>query len=189
MKIKNTLGLTTFIALVYLVYYYSQTSYEVTIESTGREVDKIMMKGSGGMTTVMTGVGIHVVGFGKGLIENDHVGYIEDFNRIEKLTELSTKLKLMESKKYPYFGIVTNGGTHKKPALTRIRDDLSLEILGGQKNPGFSLQTFFKTYDMGKFLSVEHGCCKPYLLLMSSGKKRVEKIGKLYASLKHRIVL
>lgn len=115
-----------------------------------------------------------------------YVGLIEDFNRIEKLREIEHALDSF-SNICRLVGLVTNGGTHKKPALSRIRDDVALDLIGDEKNkiPGFSPSKFFKSYDMGKFLSVDHGCTRPYILVYDVVKKAkvVEKIGPLASTL------
>lgn len=184
------------VILVYLVYHFdllcALRSGEISLESSGKQENFIAIHNS--CKKKMHGMsleGIHVIGLGKLRAESEHVGLIEDFNRVEKLKEIDRKLKIMASK-FRYVGLVTNGGTHKKPALTRIRDDLALEILGGFSGEEFSgeefsLQKFFKTYDMGKFLSVEHGCCKPYIMVydVTSGVKVVERVGKLDDKIKH----
>ena len=188
------------VILVYLVYHFdllcALRSGEISIESSGKHENFIAIHNSckrriHGMSLE----GVHVIGLGKLRAESQHVGVIEDFNRVEKLKEIDQKLSLMASK-FRYVGLVTNGGTHKKPALTRIRDDLALEVLGNSENPSsnsssnsgtFSLEKFFKRYDMGKFLSVEHGCCKPYIMVhdVSSGVKVVEKTGKIDGKIKY----
>lgn len=178
------------VILVYLVYHFdllcALRSGETWVESSGKQINFIAINNSCKRKIHgMSREGIHVIGLGKLRAESEHVGLIEDFNRVEKLKEIDQKLKSMASK-FRYVGIVTNGGTHKKPALTRIRDDLALEILGSG-GEGFSLKKFFKKYDMGKFLSVEHGCCKPYIMVydVSSGVKVVERVGKIDGKIKH----
>lgn len=84
---------------------------------------------------------------------------------------------------------MANGGTHHKPALTRIRDDVAIQI----QNPGevyeFSLVDFFKKYDMGKFLSAEHGCCKGYIMVYDTLRKKkiLEKIGTIDSKIAHAV--
>ena len=178
--------------IVYLVFHFdllcALRKGELKVESSGKHTTYVAIQNScKGKLHGMTNVGIHVIGLGKLKAESVHIGLIEDFNRIEKLREIDENLKAMSSK-YRYVGITTNGGTHKKPALTRLRDDIALETLSPESATGsFSPTNFFKKYDMGKFLSVEHGCCKPYIMVYdsTSGKKIMEKTGKIDGVFKH----
>lgn len=181
--------------LVYLVYHFELLCEgELKLESSGNIANYISIKSScNNKLQGMTKPGIHVVGLGKLRAESVHVGFIEDFNRLEILKDIDNKLRVMASK-FRYVGLLTNGGTHKKPALTRLRDDVALEVLSNptkEETSEFSVVNFFKKYDMGKFLSVEHGCCRPYMMVhdVSSGEKFVEKIGKINSNLKHVINL
>jgi len=136
--------------------------------------------------------GIHVVGVGRTDIDSVHIGYLEDFNRIERLKQVDAHLTDM-AKKYRFVGIVTNGGTHHKPALVRVRDDVAIEVTNGEQGSGleFSLVAFFKKYDLGKLLSVEHGCCIGYLMLYDvvMRKKVIEKIGSVRAKVDHTVTI
>jgi len=133
--------------------------------------------------------GIHVVGIGRRDIASVHVGYLEDFNRIERLKDVETHLENM-AKKYRFVGIVTNGGTHHKPALARLRDDVAIEATKGEAGD-FSLVAFFKKYDLGRLLSVEHGCCIGYLMLYDAvmQTKVIEKIGSVGAEVEHTLTI
>ena len=198
------------VILVYLVYHYdllcALRKGKLGIESTGSFVTYISIHNSCDRDRQnkihgMSKEGIHVVGLGKLRAESVHIGLIEDVNRIEKLKQLDESLKVM-SEAFRYVGILTNGGTHKKPALTRLRDDLALEILGDGNDSNesndssdssidFSLVSFFKKYDMGRFLSMEHGCYMPYMMVYDtrSNAKVLEKIGKLNSHLKHTLAI
>lgn len=190
------------VILVYLVYHFdllcALRKGELCIESTGSSVTYISITNSCDKNRPnkihgMSKEGIHVVGLSKLRAESVHIGLIEDVNRIEKLKQIDDSLKVMSSK-FRYVGILTNGGTHKKPALTRLRDDLALEILDTQNaleilDNTFSLVSFFKKYDMGRFLSLEHGCYMPYMMVYDtrSNSKVLEKIGKINSLLKHKV--
>ena len=182
------------VIVVYLVFHFdllcALRKGEFKVESSGKLITYIAVKNScKSKIHGMTNPGIHVIGLGKLKADSVHVGIIEDFNRIDKLKEIESALKSM-SARFRYVGITTNGGTHKKPALTRLRDDVALEVLTPESAvDSFSLVNFFKKYDMGKFLSVEHGCCKPYIMVYDtrSGKKLVEKTGKIDGSIRHVI--
>lgn len=131
--------------------------------------------------------GIHVVGVGRVGIQSVPVGYIEDFNRIQKLQEVDKQLTLM-GKTHRFVGLVANGGTHHKPALARIRDDIAIQINQGvDSSAEWSLVDFFKKYDMGKFLSVEHGCCSGYITLYDTALKIkvAERTGPISARIEH----
>lgn len=121
---------------------------------------------------------IHLVGLRKSRVQSVRIGYIEDFDRIKKLKEIEEKLKAM-GKTFRHVGLLINGGTYKNPALKRLRDDLALEILNRANSEDFSLVEFFKKYDMGKFLSVNHGCCKPCMMVhdVKTSKKRQRRSG------------
>lgn len=180
------------VIIVYLVFHFdllcALRQGELRVESSGKHVSYIAVVTScKSKIHGMTKPGIHVIGLGKMKVESIHVGIIEDFNRIEKLKEIESSLKAMSSR-FRYVGITTNGGTHNKPALTRLRDDVALEALSPSITE-FSLVKFFKKYDMGKFLSVQHGCCKPYIMVYDTrlGKKLVEITGKLDGKIKHVI--
>lgn len=178
------------IIIICLVFHFDLICVkgEVVVESSGKHTTYVMIQNScKGKKHGMTKVGVHVIGLGKLKSESVHIGLIEDFNRIEKLREIDESLKAM-SLKYRYVGITTNGGTHKKPALTRLRDDVALEFLSPESaRDSFSPLNFFKKYDLGVFLSVEHGCYKPYIMVYDSksGKKIVEKTGKIDGTVKH----
>lgn len=197
----NKVRVASVVILVYLVYHFDLLCAfrkgELCVESTGSFVTYISITNSchkdrPNKIHGMSKEGIHVVGLGKLRAESVHIGLIEDVNRIEKLKAMDDSLKAM-SKSFRYVGIVTNGGTHKKPALTRLRDDLALEVLGdddGTTNVDIiSLVSFFKKYDMGRFLSLEHGCYMPYIMVYDtrSNTKVLEKIGKINSLLKQKI--
>jgi hypothetical protein len=181
---------STIVILVYLVFHtnFFGARDHWTVESNGAQTTVVFAK-SGSCKIGLHESGIHVIGLGRSRGESAHVGFIEDFNRIEKLKEIESKLKDM-ALKYRHVGITTNGGTHKKPALTRIRDDVALEILsegeGVEAELSFSPVQFFKKYNMGKFLSVEHGASNPYLMIRDTWfqKKVVEKSGRINDKIK-----
>ena len=182
---SNLLVLVTFLVAMLIVKQLNMRVRDmktatIRITASGHEIpDGIRV----GPNLRLLRSGIHVVGFSGRLLEkvnSSHVGYIEDFNRVEKMREVCSNLTRFE-KEFDIVGIVTNGGTHKKPALTRIRDDLAQEIEFSIKKKSFSFANFFKKYDMGKFLSLDHGCGQPYLMLFDVrlGRKKVEKIGAI----------
>jgi len=161
---------------------------EIVMQSSGEEsVHGLLVSNGCNNHHLSAKGGVHVVGIGRMGIESRHVGYIEDFNRIEKLQAIDAQLDALANK-YRFVGIVANGGTHHKPALARIRDDVAIEIeTAAAETANFSLVGFFRKYDMGRFLSVDHGCCRGYLLLYDSVTKTkiAEKVGELNANLEH----
>ena len=165
---------------------------EIVLQSSGEEsLHGLLVSNGCNKHHLSAKGGVHVVGVGRTGIESRHVGYIEDFNRIEKLQAIDAQLIALGNK-YRFVGIVANGGTHHKPALARIRDDVAVEIeTAATERTGFSLVGFFRKYDMGRFLSVDHGCCRGYLLLYDSvmKKKIAEKVGDLNANLEHNMAI
>lgn len=178
----------------------------IPLESSGEHVTRGISVGS---EVRLIDSGIHVVSLSKERVQSIHVGYIEDYNRIAKLSDIDKYLTGM-GKHFPIVGIVANGGTHKKPALTRIRDDIALEMdngmdletetttqntAGGNKDVNikntneFSLLHFFSKYGMGKFLSLNHGCFQPYLMMFDvrQGVKTMEKIGSIGKRIKTKL--
>ena len=191
MNRNKSLALVTLIYLVYYLVFRLDllcNKGELNVESSGKQLSYIAIKNCSRTVHGMTKDGIHVIGLGKHSSESVHVGFIEDFNRIEKLKEMDESLNAMAAK-HRYVGITTNGGTHKKPALTRLRDDIALEVLSPQdvspQDP-FSLVAFFTKYDMGKFLSVEHGSYMPYIMVYDTktAKKVSERIGPMNGTIK-----
>lgn len=179
--------------------YYSDAAClfrggQITLTSHGEEITAPLAVRNGcRVHHLSSDGGIHVVGIGRTDIDSVHVGYLEDFNRIERLKQVDAHLTDM-AKKYRFVGIVTNGGTHHKPALARVRDDVAIEVLNGEAGKAgqagdFSLVAFFKKYDLGKLLSVEHGCCTGYLMMYDvvMRKKVMEKIGLVGATVPARL--
>ncbi|CAM9700789.1 unnamed protein product [Ectocarpus sp. 6 AP-2014] len=162
---------------------------EIVMHSSGEESIHGLLVSNGCKNHHLSAKGgVHVVGIGRMGIESRHVGYIEDFNRIEKLQAIDAHLDALANK-YRFVGIVANGGTHHKPALARIRDDVAIEIeTAAAETANFSLVGFFRKYDMGRFLSVDHGCCRGYVLLYDSVTKTkiAEKVGELNSALEHK---
>lgn len=192
-KEKVLVALTVLASLALL--YYSDAlcvlrGGQITLASHGDEVNAPLAVRNGCKVHHLSpGGGIHVVGIGRTAIDSVHVGYLEDYNRIQMLKGIDAHLARM-AKKYRFVGIVTNGGTHHKPALARIRDDVAIEVNSGEVGD-FSLVAFFKKYDLGKFLSVEHGCCIGYLTLYDTVMrvKVIEKIGSVGAELEHTLTI
>lgn len=192
---KKPVLITVLVASLVVLYYLDALCVlrggEVVMQSHGEEVlGGLVLRNGCKVHHLAPKGGIHVVGVGRMGMDSTHVGYIEDFNRIEKLEEIDANLTLM-GKKYRFVGIVANGGTHHKPALSRIRDDVAIQINNPPEPSDFSLVDFFKKYDLGKMLSVDHGCCIGYLTLYDTAMKEkvVEKIGAIGSKLKHTITI
>ena len=192
---KKPVLISAVVASLVVLYYLDALCVlrggEVYMQSHGEEVlGGLVIRNGCTVHHLAPKGGIHVVGVGRMGIDSTHVGYIEDFNRIEKLEEIESKLTAM-GKKYRFVGMVTDGGTHHKPALARIRDDVAIQINAPVEASEFSLVDFFKKYDLGKFLSVEHGCCIGYLTLYDTAMKQkvVEKIGAIRSKLEHTVTI
>lgn len=163
----------------------------VTLQSHGEETMGGLVVRNGCNTHHLPSKGgVSVVGVGRFGIDSVHVGYIEDFNRVEKIEEIDTQLSTL-AKRHRFVGIVTNGGTHHKPALARIRDDVAIEIKTPVTADEYSLVGFFRKYDLGRFLSVDHGCCRGYIALYDTVMKQkvAEKIGEIGAKLEHNVTI
>lgn len=163
--------------------------FTVTLESQGDEkMESVAMTNGKSVHHLSPGGGVHVVGIAARSLASEHVGYLEDFNRIEKLAEIDTLMSKM-ARRFRYVGVVTNGGTHHKPALSRIRDDVAIELGNPGEKYEFSVVDFFKKYDMGKFLSAEHGCCRGYIMVYDTlrNKKMVEITGAVGSKLVHTV--
>ena len=163
----------------------------VTLQSHGEETMGGLVVRNGCNTHHLPSKGgVSVVGVGRFGIDSVHVGYIEDFNRVEKIEEIDTQLSTL-AKRHRFVGIVANGGTHHKPALARIRDDVAIEINTSVTADEYSLVGFFRKYDLGRFLSVDHGCCRGYIALYDTVMKQkvAEKIGEVGAKLEHNVTI
>ena len=190
---ENKATLVLAVVLSFLALYYIDSLCvlrrgEIVIQSHGQEVlGRLVVRNGCKVHHLSPEGGIHVVGVGRMGIQSVPVGYIEDFNRIQKLQEVDNQLTLM-GKTHRFVGLVANGGTHHKPALARIRDDVAVQISQGVVGESeWSLVDFFKKYDLGKFLSVEHGCCSGYITLYDTALKVkvAEKIGPVSAGIEH----
>ena len=163
----------------------------VTLQSHGEEAMEGLVVRNGCNTHHLPPKGgISVVGVGRFGIDSAHIGYIEDFNRVEKIEEIDMQLSAL-AKRHRFVGIVANGGTHHKPALARIRDDVATEIENPVTADEYSLVGFFRRYDLGRFLSVDHGCCRGYIALYDTVMKQkvAEKIGAIGAKLEHDVAI
>lgn len=164
----------------------------VTLQSHGEEKIEggLVVRNGCSVHHLASKGGIFVVGVGRFGIESVHVGYIEDFNRVEKIQEIDKQLSAMGTR-HRFVGIVTNGGTHHKPALARIRDDVAIEIITPVSADEYSLVGFFRKYDLGRFLSVDHGCCRGYIALYDTVMKQkvAEKIGAIDKKLEHNVTI
>lgn len=182
----------SFLTLYYLDSLCVLRRGEIVVQSHGEEVlGGLVVRNGCRVHHLSPEGGIHVVGVGRMGIQSVHVGYIEDFNRIQKLQEIDTQLTQM-GKSHRFVGLVANGGTHHKPALARIRDDVAIQIKQGVGSEAeFSLVDFFKKYDLGKFLSVEHGCCAGYLTLYDTALKMkvAERTGPVGSRIEHVLTI
>ncbi len=185
----------TIIFVLFIVYKYdilcALGNGTIILESSGSEkFDGLMLKNGCNVHHTSTEPGVSVVGFGRGKISSTHIGYMEEQGRVDYIQKISSEFEKMASQ-FRYVGIVANGGTHKKPALSRLRDDLAIQINDKDGEYDFNLVPFFKKYDMGKFLTVDRGCCQPYIYVYDvAGKKKVvERIGAFNSNLTHDLGL